>query len=106
MSQVSRNIVLSRGGFSLLYPTLPVAQRRRPRTFMLRDRWRCGTRTWMHCRSSLFPSNLWLKAPFSLVQPSSHLTLGLYAKRLTHPDILIGTHEMPIPLTSQSGSFC
>ena len=41
----------------------------------------------------------------SLVQPSSHLTLGLYAKRSTHPDILIGTHEMPVPLATQSGTF-
>jgi hypothetical protein len=24
----------------------------------------------------------------------------------SHPDILIGTHEVPIPLGSQSGSFC
>ena len=46
------------------------------------------------------------KAPSSLVQPSSHLTIRLYAKRSSHPDILIGTHEMPIPLTSQRGSFC
>jgi hypothetical protein len=41
-----------------------------------------------------------------LVQPFSHLTLCLYAKGSAHPDILIGTHEMPIPLASQSGSFC
>ena len=43
--------------------------------------------------------------PFNLLQPSSHLTLLLYAKRSAHPDILMGTHEMPIPLASQSGSF-
>ena len=49
---------------------------------------------------------LWLKLSFSLVQPSSRLTLCLYAVRSAHPDILIGTHEMPIPLASQSGSFC
>ena len=49
---------------------------------------------------------LWLKPSFSLVQPSSHLTICLYAKRSAHPDILMGTHEMPIPLASQSGSFC
>ena len=49
---------------------------------------------------------LWLKLLFSLVRLSSHLTLSLYAKRSAHPDILIGIHEMPIPLTSQSGSFC
>jgi len=29
----------------------------------------------------------------------------LYAKRDAHPDILIGTHEVAIPLASQSGSF-
>jgi hypothetical protein len=46
------------------------------------------------------------KSSISLVQPSSRLTLRLYAKRSAHPDILIGTHEMPIPLASQSGSFC
>src|SRR6267154_2938248 len=106
MYQVSRNIVSSRGRSSLLYPAL--RQRRRLQTFGLRDRWRNGTRTSesMHCRTSLLPSNLWLKVPFSLVRHSSHLTLCLYAKRSAHPDILIGTHEMPIPLTSQSGSFC
>ena len=52
-----------------------------------------------------FPPNLWSKIPFSLVQPSSHLTLCLYEKRSAQPDILIGTHEMQIPLASQSGSF-
>ena len=52
-----------------------------------------------------FPPILWLKVPSSPVQPSSHLALCLYAKRSAHPDILIGTHEMRIPLTSQSGSF-
>jgi hypothetical protein len=49
-----------------------------------------------------------LKVPFSLAQPSSQLTLSLYAKRhkrSARPDILIGTHEMRIPLASQSGSF-
>ncbi|KAI0272987.1 hypothetical protein BGY98DRAFT_1099658 [Russula aff. rugulosa BPL654] len=43
--------------------------------------------------------------PF-LVQPSSRLTLCLYAKRSSHPDILIGTHEMRIPLSSQSDIQC
>jgi len=56
------------------------------------------------CLPSL-PLILWLKLLFSLVQPSSPLTLRLYAKRAAHPDILIGTHEMAIPLASQSGSF-
>ena len=46
------------------------------------------------------------KSHFSLLQPSSRLTLRLYAKRSTHPDILLGTREMRIPLVSQSGSFC
>ncbi|KAH9028768.1 hypothetical protein EDB85DRAFT_2276299, partial [Lactarius pseudohatsudake] len=36
------------------------------------------------------------------VQPSSHLTLCLYAKRLTKSDLLIGTHEMVIPVGSES----
>jgi hypothetical protein len=53
-----------------------------------------------------FPPTLWLRPLFSLVQPSSHLTLCLYAKRSAHPDILIGTHEIPIPLASQRGPFC
>jgi hypothetical protein len=52
-----------------------------------------------------FSPILWLKLPFSLVQTSSRLTLRLYAKRSAHPDILLGTHEMPIPLASQSSSF-
>ncbi|KAH9041453.1 hypothetical protein EDB84DRAFT_959876 [Lactarius hengduanensis] len=36
------------------------------------------------------------------VQPSSHLNLCLYAKRLTKSDILVGTHEMVIPNESES----
>ena len=52
-----------------------------------------------------FPPILWLNLPFSLVQPSSRLTLHLYAKYSAHPNILLGTHEMQIPLASQSGSF-
>jgi hypothetical protein len=56
-------------------------------------------------RLHTFPSILCLKIPFSLVQPPSHLTFRLYAKRLAHPNTLIGTHEMPIPPASQSGSF-
>ena len=104
MYRESRRILFLRGRCSSLYPTL--RQRRRPQTFILKDRWRSGTRFWMHCGSSLFLSNFTLKVPFSLVQPSSHLTLCLYAKRSAHPDILIGTHEMLIPLASRSGSFC
>ncbi|KAF8259872.1 hypothetical protein EI94DRAFT_1706734 [Lactarius quietus] len=38
------------------------------------------------------------------VQPSSHLIFCLYAKRLAHPDKLIGTHEIPIPVESRSDS--
>jgi len=36
------------------------------------------------------------------VQPFSHLTLCLYAKRLTQSDLLIGTHEITIPVESES----
>ncbi|KAH8994777.1 hypothetical protein EDB83DRAFT_1022581 [Lactarius deliciosus] len=36
----------------------------------------------------------------SIVQPSSRLTLCLYAKRLTKSDLLIGVHEMVIPVES------
>ncbi|KAH8979003.1 hypothetical protein EDB92DRAFT_445415 [Lactarius akahatsu] len=39
--------------------------------------------------------------PF-FVQPSSQLTLCLYAKRLTQRDILIGIHQMVIPNESES----
>ncbi|KAH9083319.1 hypothetical protein EDB83DRAFT_2546969 [Lactarius deliciosus] len=38
----------------------------------------------------------------STVQPSSRLTLCLYAKRLTKSDLLIGVHEMVIPVESES----
>ncbi|KAH9013513.1 hypothetical protein EDB84DRAFT_1582735 [Lactarius hengduanensis] len=34
-------------------------------------------------------------------QPSSRLKFCLYAKRLAHPDTLIGMHETPIPAESQ-----
>ena len=89
---------------SLYPPTL--RQRRGPQMFRLRDKWRSGTRSWIHCKLGLvsFPPILCLKLPFS--QPSSHLTLRLYARRSAHPDILIGTYEMPVSLASQSGSFC
>ncbi|KAF8264172.1 hypothetical protein EI94DRAFT_1788157, partial [Lactarius quietus] len=36
------------------------------------------------------------------VQPSSHLILCIYAKRLTQRDLLIGTHEITIPTESES----
>ena len=39
------------------------------------------------------------------MQPSSHLTLRLYLKRLAHPDTLIGTHETPVRVESQIGLF-
>jgi hypothetical protein len=55
--------------------------------------------------SSLFLQTLCLKLPFSLVQPSSHLTIGLYAKRSAHSNILIGINEMEITLSPQRGSF-
>ncbi|KAH9051943.1 hypothetical protein EDB87DRAFT_627171 [Lactarius vividus] len=35
------------------------------------------------------------------VQPSSRLKFCLYAKRMAHPDTLIGMHESPIPAESQ-----
>ena len=103
MSQLSRKILSSRGNSLSPYPML--RQRQRPQTLRLRDRLRIGTRTWTHCTPSHFPFNFMPKSPFSLVQPSSHFTFRLYAKRSAHPNILIGTHEMPMPLASQSGSF-
>ncbi|KAH9047040.1 hypothetical protein EDB84DRAFT_1673774, partial [Lactarius hengduanensis] len=42
-----------------------------------------------------------LKVPISLVQPSSHISLRLYAKKSITSDILIGTHEMTLPVVSQ-----
>ena len=51
------------------------------------------------------PPILWLKVPFSLVQPTSLLILRLYAKRSGHPDIPIGTHQMQVPAASKTGSF-
>ena len=47
----------------------------------------------------------WLTVLFSFVQPSSHLILCLYAKRLTHRDLLIGTQEIAIPAESESSTF-
>ena len=52
----------------------------------------------------LFDRSFLLKVPISFVQPSSHLTLCLLAKRLTQSDLLIGTHEMTIPIKSESGA--
>ena len=47
-----------------------------------------------------------LKFPvISFVQPSTHLTLCLYAKRFPQSDLLIGTHEITIPVESESDSF-
>jgi hypothetical protein len=70
-----------------------------------------STRTWT-LRRIVSPSHpsfapiLCLKVLFSLVQPSSHLTLRRYAKRGSeNPNILIGTHEMPMALASQNGLF-
>ena len=42
---------------------------------------------------------------FSFVQPSSHFILCLYAKRLTHKDLLFGRQEISIPAEPESGSF-
>ena len=53
---------------------------------------------------SSFPPMLWLKLSFSHAQLLSHLTVCLYAKWSANFVILIGTHEMSIPLASQSGS--
>jgi len=44
-----------------------------------------------------------LKVQFSSTQRSSHLIMCLYEKRLTHRDVVIGTHEVLIPVASQSG---
>ncbi|KAH8977931.1 hypothetical protein EDB92DRAFT_1821947 [Lactarius akahatsu] len=52
----------------------------------------------------LFSRIFRLKVPISFVQPSSQLTLCLYAKRLTQRDILIGIHQMVIPNESESSS--
>ncbi|KAI9440928.1 hypothetical protein H4582DRAFT_1850592, partial [Lactarius indigo] len=49
------------------------------------------------------PTARWdqMLGPFS-TQPSSHLILHLYEKRRFHADVLIGTHEMTIPVETQS----
>jgi len=52
---------------------------------------------------SLFNLIFRLKVQFSSTQRSSHLTLCLYEKRLTHRDVVIGTHEIRIPVASQGG---
>ena len=55
-----------------------------------------------------FPPILWLKLPFSFVKRSSRLTLRLYVKYSAHLNILLGTHELQMPLEdvdSQSGLF-
>jgi hypothetical protein len=55
------------------------------------------------CETYAFYSIFRLKILFSLVQSSAQLIFRLYAKRLLHPDRLIGTYEMPIPVESRSG---
>jgi hypothetical protein len=65
---------------------------------------RCGTRRLMPCMTFLFSMLFFrLKVPISFVrvQPSSHLTLRLYAKRLTERSF--GTHEIAIPVEPESG---
>ena len=52
-----------------------------------------------------FPPILRLKPPFSFVQPSSSLTLHLYAKYFARPNTLLGTHEFRIPLEGLTGLF-
>ena len=59
----------------------------------------------MPCRTCVVDPIFWLSVLFSFVQPSSHLILCLYGKRLAHPDTHIGTHETPMPVESQSGPF-
>src|SRR6266702_1832486 len=84
-------------------------QRRRLRkgrkAFRLRGRRRCGMRGLMPCRTFFFSTIFFrLKVLFSFVQPSSHIILCLYAKRLTQRDLLIGTHEIMTPVESESSS--
>ncbi|KAF8268213.1 hypothetical protein EI94DRAFT_1206671 [Lactarius quietus] len=38
-------------------------------------------------------------------QASSHFILCLYEKRYLHPDVVIGTREIPIPVESQTSSY-
>ena len=59
----------------------------------------------MPCKTYVFCPIFRLKILFSLVQSSARLIFRLYAKRLLHSDMLIGTHEMSIPVESQSGWF-
>ncbi|KAF8273240.1 hypothetical protein EI94DRAFT_1696801 [Lactarius quietus] len=56
----------------------------------------------MPCRICILHPVLRLRILFSFVQPSSRLTFRLYAKRLLRPDKLIGTHEILMPVESQS----
>src|SRR6266702_4204097 len=80
-------------------------QRRRQQAFRVRDRLCNGTRNLMPCRTCVFKLVFRLSFPFSFVQPSSHLIMYLYAKRLAHPDTLIGAQETPVPVESQTGLF-
>jgi len=45
----------------------------------------------------------WIKVRYSSTQRSSHITLCLYEKWLTRRDVVIGTHELLMPIASQSG---
>ena len=59
----------------------------------------------MSCKSYVLPVIFCqLRVLFSVLPPSSRLTLRLYAERFARRDILIGTHEM-IPAESHTGPF-
>ena len=59
----------------------------------------------MPCKTSIFSLLFRLRILYSSVQPSSRLILRLYAKRFAHSDKLIGTHEIAMPVESQTGWF-
>ena len=62
-----------------------------------------GPDAWLLVGFFFFGLILRLKVQFSSTQRFSHLTLGLYEKRLTHRDIVIGVNEIPMHVASQNG---
>ncbi|KAH8977265.1 hypothetical protein EDB92DRAFT_1891264 [Lactarius akahatsu] len=52
----------------------------------------------MPCRTSFLNAIFRLRVLVSSVQPSSRLKLQLHAKRFLHHDILVGTHDILLPL--------
>ncbi|KAH9053592.1 hypothetical protein EDB87DRAFT_1580991 [Lactarius vividus] len=75
--------------------------------FLLRSNVRSKTVYGQHSNreeSRSQPLSVEVTVPTSLVQPSSHVALYLYAnlKQLTKSDLLIGTHEMVILVESPS----